>query len=265
MTTSSYPSPGRRPGLVVGAAGPPAKLGLLLALLLASATCSIDPAGPCHAADDADPACGACGDCEGRGRVCEPDSGACLSTTLSETASAQGDFAGLAAPLFRAEVCLPATARPGDAIPVQLITCTHPCLTVHGFSFKKQYRCDDASTCEAVVIAYYPMVDGHDCPADVFGAFPTAACHSTVINASAGPFIIDGTAISGGATIEIPLLSNADAAAIRDGASVDAIWDLIYQYAPQSDRIFAVELGAQYQGAPVDCASDGCVCHKIGL
>lgn len=168
-------------------------------------------------------------------------------------------------PFFRGTVCMPTAVQPGDAIPVKVSMCYHPCLAANSYQFKTQYRCNGGS-CESAVIVYARDAVGAACPADVFGKFAKAECQYLDVNAKAGPFTISSTgAVIGTATVELPFLTNEDAAAIDGGATIDQIWDLIYKYPQDPGRVFNLTMNSGNPKAPADCSGAGCTCKDIGF
>ena len=219
--------------------------------------------------------CSATAPCPNRGEVCDTVRFECIAEELDVDATsdkpASPTFANVALPFFRGKVCMPTRVKPGDTIPVKFSPCLNPCLmdpqgNAGGFTFKKQYTCK-GSYCEAAVIQMYSKAAGSGCAADAFGKFDKAQCfYKEDINASAGPFIINGDKIRGNASVEIPFLSNDDAAEIRDGASVDAVWSLIKQYPQSQERVFSVSMDGANPAAPADCSDESkCDCREIGF
>lgn len=211
--------------------------------------------------------------CANRGDACDATINECVPQDLDVGATgpvpAPADFGATALPFFRGRVCMPTAVQPGNTVPVKLSVCTHPCIKGGSFKFQKQYKCT-GSSCDAAVLQYYGNATGAGCPDDVFGAFDESMCSYPAvgeeIKASAGPFVINGNAVSGTAKVEVPFLNNADAGQIRDGASVDATWTLINQYPQDQERVFSVTMSAGNPAAPADCADESkCECRTIGF
>lgn len=207
--------------------------------------------------------------CETRGEACDESINECVPQDLDVDATgpvpAPATFAGVALPFFRGKVCMPTAVKPGDQIPVKLSVCINPCITPGSYIFKKQYKCT-GSSCNSAVLQYYGNAAGAGCSQDAFARFDAAQCVYEDIKASAGPFVINGGAVTGTATVEVPFLTNADAAQIRDGASTDTIWALINQYPQDPERVFNVTMNGSNPAAPADCADESkCVCKTIGL
>ncbi len=208
--------------------------------------------------------------CTTRGEVCDLAVLECVVQDLDVDATSDeptpANFSNVALPFFRGRVCMPTRIQPGDNVPVKISTCLHPCMQPGGFNFKKQYSCV-GSYCEAAVLQTFGAAAGTACPTDAFGKFDRAQCvYGDDIKASAGPFVIDGSPVRGNAQVEIPFLSNDDAAAIRDGAQVAQIWELIKQYPQSAERVFAVSMDGANPGAPADCSDESkCDCREIGF
>ncbi len=207
--------------------------------------------------------------CKARGDVCDVTISECVPQDLDVDATATptpAAFTGVALPFFRGKVCTAkGGVQPGDTVPVKFSPCLHPCIAGGGYKFKKQYRCV-GSSCESAALQYFSGATGAGCPDDAFGRFDKKECVYADINASAGPFIINGAPVIGTASVEVPFLSNTDAKEIRDGASVDKIWELIYQYPQDPNRVFKLSLNAGNPPAPADCSDESkCDCREIGF
>ena len=207
--------------------------------------------------------------CENRGEVCDVTLSECIPQDLDVDATATptpANFTGVALPFFRGKVCVAkGGVKPGETVPVKFSPCLHPCITGGGYKFKKQYRCT-GSSCEAASLQYYGTASGTGCPKDAFGRFDKSMCVYTDIKASAGPFVIPTGPVTGVATIEVPFLTNEDAAKIRDGATTDQIWELIYKYPQDPNRVFHLTLNAGNASPPADCSDESkCDCREIGF
>lgn len=212
--------------------------------------------------------CSAGAPCPNRGEACNDLTNTCelvpLSVDGTEPSPAPTDFTRTI-PFFRGNVCMPTAVQPGDAIPVKVSMCYHPCVDVASYQFKTQYRCNGAS-CESALIVYAPGAVGMGCPADVFGKFAKTDCLYLDVNAKVGPFTITSTGdVTGTATVELPFLTNDDAATIHAGATIDQIWDLIYKYPQDKGRVFNLSMNAGNPAAPADCSGGGCTCKDIGF
>lgn len=214
--------------------------------------------------------CSATNPCTQRGEACDEVLFECIAQELDVDATsdkpAPTSFSDVALPFFRGKVCMPTRVQPGDAIPVKFSPCVHPCVTSGGFTFKKQFSCSGAF-CDAAVMQLFSGASGSGCPADTFGKFDKAQCvYGEDIKASAGPFTLTSGPIRGNASVEIPFLTNDDAAEIRDGANVDTIWALIKQYPQAQERVFAISMDGANPAAPADCSDESkCDCREIGF
>jgi len=214
--------------------------------------------------------CNASKACSNRGEVCNEVSHQCEIADLDVDGTADdspASFSNVAVPFFRGKVCMPTKIKPGETVPVKVSTCLHKCITPGGYSFKKQYRCT-GSSCESLVLVYFPEASGKDCPADAFGKFDRSLCVYDERDVSAGPFNLNTGPVSGTASIEVPFLSNDDVTTLNgltDEARVAKTWELAYAYPPDSDRVFQVTINAANPAAPADCAGAGCECREIGF
>lgn len=207
--------------------------------------------------------------CVTRGEACDDSISECVPQDLNVDATgpvpAPADFTGVAVPFFRGKVCMPTAVKPGDTVPVKLSVCVNPCLKPGSYTFKKQYKCS-GSACDSAVLQYYGNAAGTGCQQDAFARFDEATCMYAEVKASAGPFVINGNAVTGSAKVEIPFLNNDDAAKIRDGATTDQIWSLINQYPQDTERVFNVTMNANNAAAPADCVDESkCECRTIGF
>ncbi|HEY0138227.1 MAG TPA: hypothetical protein VGB85_29285 [Nannocystis sp.] len=214
--------------------------------------------------------CTASKPCTNRGEACDEVVQECVPQDLAVDATddepTPASFSNVALPFFRGRVCMPLTVQPGDTVPVKISPCLHPCIDPGGFNFKKQYTCK-GSYCDAAVVQVFGAAAGDGCPADAFGKFDKSQCmYADDIKASAGPFVIEGAPVRGNAQVEVPFLTNDDAARIRDGASVADIWELIKQYPQSQERVFAISMDGANPAAPADCSDESkCDCRDIGF
>lgn len=208
--------------------------------------------------------------CTNRGEACDLALQECVAQDLSVDATSDeptpASFSGVALPFFRGRICMPTRVQPGDAVPVKISTCVHPCVTAGAFNFKKQYTCS-GSYCDAAVLQWYGAAAGMACPEDAFGSFDRSQCvYGPDVLASAGPFVIDSGPVRGNAQVEVPFLTNDDAAKIRDGAAVPEIWEIIKQYPQSDERIFSISMDGANPAAPADCSDESkCDCREIGF
>lgn len=237
---------------------------------IACASVLLAVGGCAPAADSGD--CGENDPCEGRGQMCDLEASECIDivvdTTNTET-PAPANFTDKAAPFHRGTVCFAESVQAGMAVPVALIPCFHSCMTSSTHHHKNYYSCL-GSSCDAWASVYYTL-DGVDCPADAFGAFPKEMCvFPEPVNLSIGTTIGEGEAVQGTMTLEVPFLTNEDAAII-DAAADDTELELmkmrIEQYPPQDARIVGeIDLRSANPAPPAMCnGAENCTCKEIGF
>ncbi|HEY8374891.1 MAG TPA: hypothetical protein VIK91_00325 [Nannocystis sp.] len=214
--------------------------------------------------------CSAGAPCPNRGEACDEFTKTCEPQMLSVDGT--GPSPAPAAftetlPFFRGRVCVATDVKPGDKIPVRIEMCHHKCVTPTQHKYKSQYRCT-GSSCESALIGYLPDAPGADCPPDVFGKFAQADCVTRVIDATVGPFSIASTgAITGTGTLELPFLSNEDLKEVINAGTVDEVWQIIYRYPQDSERVFQLTMNPNNPSAPANCSDDisKCKCKEIGF
>ncbi len=179
-----------------------------------------------------------------------------------------GDLGPVTMPFFRGQVCVPSSARAGDPIPLRVTACRHPCLAVNEFAYKHMFRCDVEAdpACEAAANVRFPNVTGAGCPDDVWGKFDMSYCvDAGPLDFTVGPITMNDQPYEGPASVHVPFLTNADAAAIQGGDdSATAVWAMIDQHEQPADRTLTVTLSADAT-TPADCSGDGCTCYDIGF
>jgi hypothetical protein len=222
----------------------------------------------CFAEDSGE--CSAGAPCPNRGEACDDTTKTCerqdLDVDGTGPSPAPASFVATI-PFFRGTVCAATNVQPGDKIPVKIDMCVDPCVSPKGHKFKSQYRCN-GSNCETALIVYLPDAQGANCPADAFGKFPKANCQTVTIEASVGPLSIQSTGpITGTGTLELPFLTNDDAAAIAGTDDFDKVWQLIYKYPQDAGRVFQLSMNANNPKAPANCTDDPslCSCKEIGF
>lgn len=216
--------------------------------------------------------CNAAKACTNRGEVCNELTHQCEISGLDVDGTADeapASFSNVPVPFFRGKVCMATKIKPGETVPVSVSTCLHPCIAAGGYSFKKQYTCN-GSSCESLVLVYFPKTSGTGCPADAFGKFDRSMCVYEDHDVSAGPFNVNTGPVSGLATVEVPFLSNDDIATLlpledQAEARVAKTWELAHQYPADSDRVFNISINASNPAAPADCSGSGCDCVEIGF
>lgn len=217
--------------------------------------------------------CSSASACPQRGQVCNLQTHTCELADVDVDATAdkaEASFSNVPVPFFRGKVCVGTKVKPGETVPVKVSTCLHPCLTAGGYAFKKQYTCT-GSSCDSLVLVYYPKVSGAGCPVDAFGGFDRSQCVYDERAVSAGPYNITSGPVSGTAKVEVPFLRNDDIATLlplenQADARVAKAWELTKQYPIDSDRVFSVSINAGNPSAPKDCADESaCECREIGF
>jgi len=195
---------------------------------------------------------------------------ACVDSGLDVDATADppatGNFGPLVVPFFRGKVCIATKAKPGEAIPLSITPCLHPCISNVNFKQKNIWRCEGI-TCEGLNMQYV-NASGVGCPADVFGRFDASMCtYDLTVKASQGPFNPNMEDIGGDVTTEVPFLSNAEMDDVANGASNDSIWSMVNAYPADDERIFTINLSDANPSAPADCTTDPslCECFNIGV
>jgi len=184
------------------------------------------------------------------------------------TGAGGGDLASFTLPFFRGKVCVSDAPQPGDPVAISMTTCVHPCLSISAFKYKYLYRCTGGG-CELAIVGYHPDTVGTNCPDDVFGEFPAAACEfSGPYAITTSPLLLGPDPFAGAGSLLVPFMTNADVEAIAGGDSESAsIWARIEGHAQAVERSFAMDFAADNAAAPVTCSegTPGCTCRDIGL
>lgn len=209
--------------------------------------------------------------CSGRGMTCDVAAKECVEADVDVDQTAapddDGNFGPLVLPFFRGKVCVGKSAKPGEAIPVTLSPCIHPCVTATAFKQKHLFSCV-GSSCEGLNLMWLEDAVGSACPADAFGRFDAGLCtYDFEIKAQQGAVIINDKPLTGTMTTEIPVLSNEDMARIAAGAGNSEIWETVKSYPEDKSRVFTVPINDSVDGAPADCIADPslCDCREIGF
>jgi hypothetical protein len=210
--------------------------------------------------------------CTGRGQVCDLEANACVAAEVDTSAAerpAPASFTSKVIAFHRGEVCLPHEVQSGERMPLRMRPCLHPCVTVTSYEYKHSFQCR-GSHCEAVALMW---VEGSSaatgCPEDAFAAFDASLCqYGTEVELMLATETSNGP-ISGDMLIEVPFLTNEDAAAIAaDPSDADAIEALVQQYPQQQSRIpdgRAVSILPGHPAPPASCADGACPCYSIGF
>ena len=211
-------------------------------------------------------------DCVGRGQVCDTTNSICEDLTYDATSTespAESNFTNKIVPFFRGRVCTVTKVRSGSAIPVQMTPCWHPCLTPKEFKFKHYFECV-GSSCNAWALNWV-IADGAACPADAFGKFDAAMCNwGTAVELSVDTTLDTGP-ITGSMLMEVPFLTNADAAALLGSGdpTPEEIKAAVFQYPQDPSRLVndgnPISLLDQYPVPPATCVDGGCTCFDIGF
>lgn len=178
-----------------------------------------------------------------------------------------GDPGPTTVPYFRGRACVPKEVKPGQALPIRLEACVHPCLTTNAFSMRHAYRCPGGA-CEAAATIYYRDVVGSECPSDVFAKFDPALCaYKPALDVTAGPLLLGDTPFEGTAPVVIPYLSNDQIAEIDGGADTSAeIWARIDANPQETSRVFEVFVSPSAADAPETCDDpELCECRDVGF
>jgi len=236
---------------------------LCVSLLLVGSAC----------APEANPGeCSSTRPCTARGEVCDVAARECVDAEVNvdQTADADADgaFGPLALPFFRGEVCVATAVKPGEAIPMSLSPCVHPCVTAAAYKVKHMFSCA-GSSCEGAMLMWIEDAAGSACPADVFARFNASQCtYPFTAGAKLGPVTLDSGPVQGSIAVEVPFLSNADAARIAAGSSTAENWGMIKAYPADEARSFTVTLNPSNPSAPEGCLDankSACSCRSVGL
>lgn len=257
-----------------------------LASLIACTTGCQPPAesGQCNTDDD----------CPVRGQVCEEVTHECIEDDVDYDATQdepEATFTGKHMPFFRGRVCtVQGEFQAGAALPIRMEPCLHPCMTAsNGDAHMFNLRECRSGICNGFSTEWF-MADGVDCPADAFGRFDATTCQYPIsIDGRHSPFEANGSPIVGRFKLEIPFLTNDDAAQIAtftiDGASEACVDDCLgndnpdschkacfireraESYVQQDERVLSFDMRTDAAAPPPDCEQDqaGCPCVDIGF
>jgi hypothetical protein len=228
-------------------------------------------AGACAPRAD-DGGCDEDNPCTTRGQVCELETNDCVAVELDTSAAenpAPASFTDKVVAFHRGQICLPLEAQSGVDIPVLLQPCLHPCVTVSSYEFKHTFECR-GSRCEALALTWITASSAPTgCPPEAFGSFDASQClYDTQIEFSVATETSNGP-ISGTMLLEVPFLTNEDAATLAadpdDTETVDA---LVQQYPQQQNRIpdgRAISILSGNPAPPETCRDGACPCYPIGF
>lgn len=210
--------------------------------------------------------------CLGRGQVCDLETNDCVAAELDTSATASptpASFVDEIIPFHRGEVCLPHEVRSGERMPLLLRPCLHPCVTVSSYEFKHAFECR-GSHCEAQAFMWMTASSAAaGCPADAFGSFDASLCqYGTQVELGLSTETSSGP-ISGDMLLEIPFLTNEDAATLAaDPSDEETVDALVQQYPQQQSRIpdgRAISILPGNPAPPETCVDGGCPCYPIGF
>ena len=81
-----------------------------------------------------------------------------------------------------------------------------------------------------------------------------AGGQTVTIEASVGPLSVQSTGpITGTGTLELPFLTNEDAAEIAGTEDSNKVWQVIYKYPQDAGRVFQLSMNASNPKAPANC------------
>jgi len=211
-------------------------------------------------------------DCFGRGEHCNTETGLCGEGDPhpDETGDPPGmSFPTMHVPFFRGQLCTTLDVLAGTQIPATISPCLHPCLEVTG-GYKLHHFWDcTGSSCTAWAIWSIPAA-GTGCPDDVFGQFDQSQCvYDNPLDFRLKATVRDdGTPISGTMMIEVPYLSNDDAAEIAEGSlSTSEILEKVWKYPEDPDRLVGpIDLTLASPAPPELCnGPTNCECFPVGF
>lgn len=207
-----------------------------------------------------------------RGEQCELAARSCVANELDTTATenpAEANFTDKVVPFHRGQICLPMEVQSGATMPVLMRPCLHPCLEVSSFEFRHNFSCV-GSSCDAVALMWAVVSSNTaGCPPEAFGEFDASECvYDTEVEFGLATETSSGP-IRGNMRLEVPFLTNADAALIaEDPGDTDTIDRLVHQY-PESDARVpdgrSVSILGHHPEPPASCANGACECFPIGL
>lgn len=225
-------------------------------------------AGGPACAPSVDPGCSADSNC-GRGEMCDLSIGECVDVeamTDSTENPAPASFTGKPVPFFRGNVCTVHDVQTGAAIPVHLDPCLHPCVATNSHHFQHYYNCV-GTHCEAWATMFYDA-DATACPADAFSKFDPAMCvYGSAVDLTITVTVQDEP-VSGSLELEVPFISNADAAMLAPNYESAALVEAIEQYPQEMGRIVGgmpITLSPSSPAPPASCAAGACPCYQVGF
>jgi len=228
-------------------------------------------AGACAPRVD-DSGCSEDDPCTTRGQVCDLEANACVAA-LVDTSTAESpaptSFTDKVIAFHRGEVCLPHEVKSGEQMPLLMRPCLHPCVVASSYEFKHSFECR-GSHCTAEAFMWIVGSSAPTgCPAEAFAAFDPALCqYSTMTELKVATETSNGP-ISGDMLLELPFLTNEDAATLAaDPNDEETVAALVQQYPQQHNRIpddRAISILPGNPAPPASCAAGACPCYPIGF
>jgi hypothetical protein len=228
-------------------------------------------AGACAPRAD-DGGCSEDAPCSTRGQVCDLETFTCVAAEVDTSSTenpAPGAFTDKVIAFHRGEVCLPHEVKSGERMPLLMRPCVHPCVVVSAYQYKHSFECR-GSHCTAQAFMWMTASSAPTgCPAEAFASFDPAMCqYATEVELTVATETSSGP-ISGDMLLELPFLTNEDAATLAANPDdTEAIEALVQQYPQQQNRIpdgRAVSILPGNPLPPATCTGGGCPCYPIGF
>lgn len=210
--------------------------------------------------------------CTTRGQVCDLETNECVAAVVDTSAAespAPGSFTDKVIAFHRGQVCLPLEVKSGEPLPLLMRPCLHPCVTVGAYQFKHSFECR-GSHCAAQAFMWVTGTSAATgCPADAFASFDESLCqYGTEVELSLDTTTSSGP-INGDMLLELPFLTNEDAAMLAaDPESAETTERLVQQYPQQQNRIpdgRAISILPGNPAPPTTCVDGACSCYPIGF
>jgi hypothetical protein len=206
-----------------------------------------------------------------RGEVCEAATDECIASGVDVTAAenpAPASFTNQVIAFHRGELCLPLEVESGAQMPVLMRPCLHPCLAVSSFEFSHTFECL-GSRCDALALMWMSASSVPEgCPPDAFAQFDPALCqYDTQVEFPLTTETSNGP-IHGTMRLEIPFLTNADAAILASNPGDDVVEELVRQYPEADNRLpngSSISILTEHPAPPPSCLDGACPCYLIGF
>ncbi|MEE9382115.1 MAG: hypothetical protein V3V08_01710 [Nannocystaceae bacterium] len=241
--------------------------------------------------------CNSDADCYQRGQVCTNETHECIDDLVDFDATQsepEPNFTAKVLPFFRGRICTVAGEfQSGAALPLRMEPCVHPCIRAsNGTSHVFHLRECRGGACNGLSVEWFEG-DGADCPDDAFARFDPDLCEYPITLAGRHPpFEANGSPIVGRFQLEIPFLTNDDAAQIANfnaatasAACVETCGGMDSQdkcrkgcfmreraehYAQDENRVLSFQMTAEAPPPPPNCetaegADDACPCVDVGF